>query len=126
MSEFVQDSQIILVNPPDVVDIILKHRDTFHPYAKARAGPFFRIRRTILEVPSMYHATAHEFHPARMLADAASFPRAKNTGNIHLRTRLGEWKKARPEPGFDFGAEELFNKSVQDSLQVAEMHPLLH
>src|SRR5581483_7095538 len=92
--ELFQEPDVVLVKKSDIVDIILEHRDPFHTHAESETCPLLRVHLAVLQNVRMDHPAAHDLHPTRLLADAASLALAEDAGDVDLGAGLGEGKEA--------------------------------
>src|SRR5580765_4822556 len=81
--ELPQESHVVLVKQPDVVDTIAQHRDAFDAEAEGPTAPHFRIITDVLEDLRMHHAAAGDLQP--VLAEFLH----ERVGEIDLQARLG-------------------------------------
>src|SRR5664279_3705805 len=74
----------------------------------------------------MHHATAEDFHPARLLTHVATRTSADQAADVHLRTGFRERKIRRPETNLYRFAKHLLHKEIEGLLEVGERNIFIH
>ena len=88
--ELVQESNVVLIEQTDIVDLEAAHNHTLQTDAEGVAGVFIRVDAAHLKHLGVNHAAAEDLDPALALAERATVAVAAVALDIHLRRRLGE------------------------------------
>ena len=123
--ELLEESLVVLGEETQVVDAVFQVGDALHAHAESIAGVDIGVDAAGSEVVRVYHATAEDLHPSRVLAEVAAFAAADVTGDIHLSTRLGEGEIRRAQTDLRVGTKHLSGEGQQYLLEVGEAHALV-
>src|SRR5476651_1498456 len=121
--ELLEESQIVLVEQPDVLDLIAENRDALDADAPREAGVFLRVVAHRLEHRRVDHAAAEDFDPAALLAHRAADAVARPAADVHFGARLRVREEARTEPQPRLLAEHVAREGEQRPLQVRQRDP---
>src|SRR6185436_13739576 len=116
-------SQVVLVEQPDVLDLIFEDRDALDADAEGEAGVALRVVPDGLEHRGMDHAAAAELDPPGLFAHRAALAVALPAAQVDLGARLGVREEARAEADARRGRERLLREREQRALQIAERQP---
>ena len=92
-----EEAQVVLVEPADVRDSVLDHRDALHAETERVAGHFCGIPAHMAEHAGIDHARARDLDPPGLLADLATRALAHMAAEVHFDARLGEREEVRTE-----------------------------
>src|SRR5258706_8698774 len=96
--ELLQKPQVVLVEQPNVLDLIAQDRDALDADAPREAGVLLRVVADRFEHGRVHHAAAEDFDPAGLLAHRTAGAVARPAADVHFGARLGVREEARPEP----------------------------
>ena len=71
--KLLQETKIVFVEQPDVIDAVLQHGDALDAHAEREAGVALGVVADGFEDRGVHHAAAADLEPARPLADRAAF-----------------------------------------------------
>ena len=123
--ELVQESNVVLIEQTDIVDLETAHNHTLQTDAEGVAGVFIRVDAAHLKHLGVNHAAAEDLDPALALAERAAFTVAAVALDIHLRRRLGEREVMRTETNDRVLAVQLFGEQLEDTLEVRHADALI-
>src|SRR5437868_5771199 len=88
-SELLEEPQVVSGKKPDVVDLILQHRNPLDAHAEREPAYFLGVVTDGFEDIRVDHSRTENFDPARALADAAvaALAGTAKTADVHLGTR---------------------------------------
>ena len=112
--KLLQETHIVFVEQPDVVDPVADHGDAFDAETEGPAGPDFRIVADVLEHLRMHHAAAGDFEP--FLAHLFD----QGAGEIDFEARFGVGEIMRAETDFDVFAHQFLEDEFHGAFQVAD------
>ena len=120
-----QESNVVLIEQTDIVDLEAAHNHTLQTDAEGVAGVFIRVDAAHLKHLGVNHAAAEDLDPALALAERAAFTVAAVALDIHLRRRLGEREVMRTETNNRVLAVQLLCEQLENALQVAHADALI-
>src|SRR5215472_4003445 len=123
--ELLEKAQVVLVEQPDVVDLVLQNGDALDAHAEGPARHLFRIVADVAQHVGMHHAGAEDLEPAALLAEATPVAAALEARHVGLRGRLGEREEGRPEAQARAGPEHLTREQLERRLEVGHGHPAI-
>src|SRR5574344_1978855 len=119
-----QKPDVVLIQPADVRNAVLDHRDALDAEAERVARNLLGVVADVLEHARIDHAGARDFAPAGLLADVAALALADMTGEVDLDRRLGEREEVRTETDGDAVAHHLLREIRENALEICEAHRL--
>src|SRR5665213_3023229 len=105
-SELAQESFLVVIEQPDVIDLVPQHGDAVDADAKREALVLLRIESARPQHFRPRHAAAQNFEPAGARAQSAALLFANHATNIHLRAGRRERKIAGAKTQLGFRAEQ--------------------
>lgn len=121
-----QEPQVVFVKKPDIVNSVAKHCQPFNAHPESVTLPLFRVVADIFKYRWMDHTATEDFKPARLLADSAPFPFAKNATHKNFGARLGEGEVVGTETNLNPLAKEALGEGIKRSFQISEGHILVN
>src|SRR5215467_13322163 len=95
--ELFKKSQIVLVEQPDVFDLVLQNRNALDADAPRESRVALRIVADGFEDRRVHHAAAAHLDPSALLAHGAAGAVALPAAQVDLRARFGVRKETRTE-----------------------------
>src|SRR4030065_656964 len=126
LSKLLQESQVVLVEQPQVVPPIAHHREALNTESESKAGIALAVDAHVPEYFRMHHAAAQDLQPASPLAHTATAAAADHAFDVGLGRRLGEREERRTETDLERFLEELRQEFGEQSFQVGETNRLAH
>src|SRR5947199_4044774 len=121
--ELLQESQIVLVEQPDVLDLAAQDRDALDADAPREAGVLLGIVADRLEHGGVHHAAAQDLDPAASFAHRAAGAVARPAADVHFGARLGVREEAWPQPDARALAEHVAAEGEERALEIRERNP---
>ena len=124
--ELVEEANIVLAEHAQVLHHVFQVGDALNAQSEGIAAINLAVDAAGLEHGRIYHATAQNLDPARVLTETAALAAAQHTRNVHLGARLGEGEVAGTKADLSIGAEQLLSEVEQHLLQVGKGHILVN
>src|SRR3989442_2665887 len=121
--KLLQESQVVLVEQPDVFDLIPQNRDALDADAPREAGVALGIVADRFEHRRVHHAAAAHLDPAGLLAHRAARAVALPATQIDFGARLGVGEETRPEPHTRLRRKHLTREREERTLEIRERNP---
>src|ERR1044072_8723348 len=102
-----QEPEVVLVEQPDVLDLVAQDGHPLDAHAPREAGVLLRVVADRFEHCRVHHASAENLDPAGLLAHRAAGAVARPAADVDLGARLRVGKEARAEAQPRPGAEHL-------------------
>src|ERR1700730_10139433 len=100
------EAQVVLVEQPQVFDVVFEQRHPLDPEAPGIAGVLLGVDATIAENLGMDHTATAGLKPAGVAAAPAALAEAAAAHRVELEARLRVAEVMRPHPNLALGAEE--------------------
>src|SRR6185312_8946539 len=122
--ELLEEAQVVLVEEPDVFDLVFEDGDALDADAPREARVPLGVVADGFEDGRMHHAAAAELDPAGLLAHRAAAAVALPAAQVDLRARLGVREEARTEPHPRRRREHLLREREQRAFEIRERESL--
>src|SRR5439155_18300572 len=96
--ELLEESEIVLIEQPDVFHLILQDRDELDADAPGEAGVALGVVADRFEHCGMHHAATAHLDPSGLLAHGAAHAVALPATEVDFGARLRVWEKTWPDP----------------------------
>src|SRR5579862_8159863 len=101
-----QESILVVIEQPDVIDLVPQHRDAIDPDAEREALMLLRIQSARAQHFGPRHAAPQNLKPASARAQSAALLFTHHAADVHLRAGRRERKIAGAKTQFRFRAEQ--------------------
>src|SRR6266566_1657994 len=121
--KLLEEPKVVLVEEPDVFDLIPQDRYAFDADAPGEARVCFGVIADRFEDGGMDHAAAENLEPAAPFAHLTTGAVARPATDVHFGARLGVRKEAGTEPEPRPFAEHIARPGEQRPFQVGQGNP---
>ena len=123
--ELLQEADVILIEQPQVINVIPAHDHALQTHSQSKAAVFLRVDAAVAQHLGMYHAAAQNFNPALAFTQAAAFAMAVEALYVNLCGRLGEGEMMGTETYHTVLAIQTLDKGFQCALQIGKRNSLI-
>lgn len=125
-NELVEESCVVLREHTEVGNTILQVGDALDTKTKGIACVNLAIDAASLKHIGVYHATAKDFHPTSVLAEATTLAATDMARDVHLGTWLCEREVAWTQTNLCVRTKQLASEGQEHLLEVGERHILVY